>query len=185
LFRDKPLTHYLGFRKEGFLESLVLSSAFYALYMLLLAIIAYFVLRMDPFDQFLSSAFMCSVPLWFSRVDPLFLPVAAILFWLILGIVSLAFLQSFPINALSRASKKITIPLISILFIMLYNMPLLTWEWKLDDIIFLGILFPLILYKYGNSLGLVLSYTFLYEMPVRVAFLRGWGENAFWILVLM
>lgn len=70
------------------------------------------------------------------------------------------------------------------MFILLYNAPLLTGEWKLDDIIFLGVVYPTILYRYRNSLGLIVSYVALYEMPVRAAFLRGWGFDALNIVLL-
>lgn len=182
LFQDKPFTSYLGFRREGLFESLVLSSASFALPNLLLAI-AYLALGMNPLNRMLSIARECSVPSWFNHVDSRLLPFLAILFWFLGGIISFVFLQSFPIKVLSKTFRKFALPIISILFILYYNMPLLTGEWKFDDIIFLGIIFPIILYKYGNSIGLILTYTFLYEMPVRTAFLRGWGEQAFWILV--
>jgi len=184
-FGDKSFLHYLGFKREGLLDSLVLSSAPFALYNLLLATIAYLVLGVDPLSKFLTMTRECSVPPWFNQVSPAFLPIATILFWLLSGIVSFAFLQAFSIQVLSKISKKFLIPLVFILFVLYYNFPILTGKLKLDDVIFLGILFPLILYKYGNSIGLILTYTFLYEMPVRAAFLRGWGEPALWTLVSM
>ncbi len=51
--------------------------------------------------------------------------------------------------------------------------------------VFLGLLFPTVLYLYRNSLGLIVSYVALYEMPVRAAVLRGWRALALKAFLLL
>ena len=178
---------YLGFTSSSFLESLIFSSASITLPAIVLGIIAYVFYGVDLFERLFEATSNYDrylAPPWFDYVPKTFLPLVALLVWLFAGVVWFALVQAFPIQYLSRSLGIAAIPVASVMFILLYNAPLLTGEWKLDDIIFLGVVYPTILYRYRNSLGLIVSYVALYEIPVRAAFLRGWGFDALNIVLL-
>jgi len=178
----RAFREFIGFKREGLLESLIATAASFTALILVLAILAYLILGVKPLAKFIENAYTYRSTPWFDRVDPKLLPVAACMLWFISGTFHFALMQAFPYEVLSGRPKKYVIPLVSALSILYYNLPLLTGEWKLDDIVFLGVICPLIYYLYRNSLGIILNYVFFYEMPVLVAFLKGWGERAFWIL---
>jgi len=177
----RAFKEFIGFKREGLVESLTATAASFTALNLVLAILAYSILGVNPLARFIENVYTyCSTP-WFNRVDPKLLPVAAVMLWFVSGTFHFALMQAFPYEVLSGRPKKYVILLVSALSILYYNLPLLTGEWKLDDIVFLGIVCPLIYHLYRNSLGIILNYVFFYEMPVLVAFLKGWGEKAFWI----
>jgi len=97
---------------------------------------------------------------------PLWIPLFGIVYWLLGGIIAFSFWQAFSYECLEKYPKKYVIPVISVLFILLYNQPLITGDFNPIDIIWLGIIFLLIYYKFQNSLSLVVSYVFLFEGPV-------------------
>ncbi len=180
----RAFREYIGLKKEGLLESLIVTAAFFAALNLILATLAYLFLGVNPLAKLVESAYMYSSTPWFDHIDPKLLPVAAAVLWLVSGTIHFAFMQAFPYEVLFGKLKKYVVPLISALFIPFYNLPLLTGEWKPDDIVFLGIICPLIYHLCRNSLGIILNYVFFYELPVLVAFLKGWGEEAFQIFLV-
>ena len=169
---------YLGLRRRGLWDSLVITGGAFAGLYLTAALVAFAFLKMDPVARFVENARAWSAP-WFDNVDPTTLPIVAIAMWLASGVFWFGLLQAFPYEVLIRRPKKVVIPLISLSSVLLYNAPLLTGEWKVDDIVFLGVLCPLIYHLTRNSVGIILNYVFLFELPVAAAFLRGWGEAAF------
>ena len=171
------LMNYLGIRGKGFLSSLVVTGALFTIPNAALLVVAT-ALGFDVFSRYLENARRYSIP-WFSNVDPSLLPLVAITLWFIVGIMWFSLLQAYPYELLSKRSRKLVIPLIAIMFILMYNLPLVTNEWKLDDIIYLGILAPIAYHLTRNSLGIVINYVMYFEFPVAVAFLKGWGEAAF------
>ncbi|MCE4610708.1 MAG: hypothetical protein F7B17_01910 [Desulfurococcales archaeon] len=178
----------LGLTTNGFLESLVFSSAIITLAAVVLGIASYILNGTNPFNEAVKATIRYayySSPEWFNSVPLRLLPVVSLLVWFLAGIMWFTFIQAFPLNLLSRSFGPSSIPLVSLSFILLYGAPLLTGNIKLDDILFLGITYTLILYKYNNSLGLITCYVLLYEMPVRASFLVGWGLNALKVVILL
>ena len=177
----------LGLTTRNLLESLSFSSSSIAIPAIALGIIAY-IGGADPVRMIFEDVVRYlenAPPPWFSEVPNHILPLASIAVWSLVGIVWFAFLQVFPLNLLSRVAGPASVLVVSLLFILIYGAPLLTGDWKPDDIVILGVLFPIVLYRYRNSLGAVMSYVLLYEMPVRAAFLQGWGFTALKILVAL
>ncbi len=177
----------LGLTTRNLLERLSFSSSSIAIPAIALGIIAY-IGGADPVRMIFEDVVRYlenAPPPWFSEVPNHILPLASIAVWSLVGIVWFAFLQVFPLNLLSRVAGPASVLVVSLLFILIYGAPLLTGDWKPDDIVILGVLFPIVLYRYRNSLGAVMSYVLLYEMPVRAAFLQGWGFTALKILVAL
>jgi len=178
----ESLMKYLGIKSKGFLDSLIITGALFTIPNLILLIVA-IVLGVNVFSIYLENAKRYTVP-WFSRIDPSLLPIVAITLWFIVGITCFPLLQAYPYELLSRRPKKMVMPLIATMFIMVYNLPLVTSEFKLDDIIYLGILAPVAYHLTRNSLGVVVNYVMYFEFPVAVAFLKGFGEAGFSVLLI-
>ena len=109
------------------------------------------------------------------NTPPSLLPIYAILLWMGWGLL---FFHVILAKAYELSGAR-TLPAISLTLVLLYNFPLLTGEWHLDDVLFLGVIFPIIYHFTRSSAGLVISYVLLYERPVLMAFLEGWGYSAF------
>lgn len=173
LSNDK-FVELLGFRREGLWRSLVYTGALLGIVTLALALF-----NRVSIDEIVRVAMEWAksgrCPPWMDHTDPMLLPVYALVIWGISGVLSFALLVAYPYEMLGARY----LPLVSLMFVLLYNLPLVTGEWKLDDIMVLGLLFPLIYHLTRNSVGLILSYVLLFEFPVMVAFLRGWGIFAF------
>jgi len=96
---------------------------------------------------------------WFTTVGRFLLPLLATALWLVGGVISIALLQAFPYELLSLWRRGIAIPSVAAAFILLYNAPMLTGEWKADGIVFLGIAYPIV-YRYAhNSIGPIFNYS--------------------------
>lgn len=179
---------YLGFTGGNLLKSIVLSSASVFIPAAILGAAAYSLYGVNPFERLLEATIYYNrhyAPPWFDNVPRELLPLVALLVWLLAGVGWFAFVQSFPLLHLHRSLGVASIPIVSILFILLYNLPLITGDWDLGDIATLGVAYPIILYKYRNSLGLIVSYIILYEMPVRAAFLKGWGLSTLKVIIYL
>ncbi|KXB01968.1 hypothetical protein AKJ43_02775 [candidate division MSBL1 archaeon SCGC-AAA261D19] len=113
----------------------------------------------------------------------LWLPLFAIVLWALFGATSFSFLQAFPYESLREYPKKYVLPSIALLFILLYNAPLVTGEFNVCDILWLGIIFLLLYHKFRNSLSLILAYVTLFEFPVLWCFGAAWGEAAFFTVL--
>ncbi len=116
---------------------------------------------------------------WFGSVPPHLLPFAALMIWSISGLFFFTLVQSYGIEKLGKRG----VPLAVIASSLLYNAPLLTGEWKPDDLLILCLIFPLVYWISGNSLGLVISYVAMFELPVAAAFTQGWGHPGFLLIL--
>ena len=184
-----PFRGMLGLTLRSIRESIVLSSASFTLPFLILGAVE-LLGGSNPFETALKATVSYAydesrAPPWFSQVPSTLLPLYAALVWSLAGLLWFHLVQSFPLSCLSQPLGPWSLPLIQLLFILLYNAPLLTGDWKPDDIVFLGLVFPMVLYLYRNSLGLIVSYVALFEMPVRAAVLRGWGPSALKAFLLL
>ncbi len=168
----------LGLEVRGLWESLIYSGAVYSAASIILFAVAS-LLGYDPLSLLLRNAMNYKGTPWFQSLPRQFLPLAAFITWLLSGFLVFSLLVAYPYENMGRKN----LPLVMLALILFYNLPLMTGEWKLDDIIFLGLIYPLIYSKTGNSLGLVLNYVALYEFPVAVSVLIGWGETAFWFFM--
>ena len=184
-----PFREMLGLSFSGLRDSLVLSSASFSLPYLILGAIE--LLRgSNPFDTALKATLSYAydesrAPPWFSEVPTILLPLYAAMIWSLAGILWFSLVQSFPLRHLSRHLGPWSLPIVQLMSILLYNAPLVTGDWKPDDIVFLGMVFPTVLYLYRNSLGLIVSYVCFFEMPIRAAVLRGWGPSSFKVFLLL
>ncbi len=184
-----PFRGMLGLTFRDLRESLVLSSASFTLPFLILGAVE-LLGGSNPLDTALKATISYAydesrAPPWFSHVPSKLLPLYAALVWSLAGLLWFSLVQSFPLSCLSQRLGPWSLSLVQLLFILLYNAPLLTGDWKPDDIIFLGLLFPTVLYLHRNSLGLIASYVALFEMPIRAAVLRGWGAQALKAFLLL
>jgi len=164
----------LGWKKKNFSKSLLWASASLLPSNLALSIACY-VLGTDTVLTWVHTGIQPPYPAW--------LPLFGIFYWFLSGIISFSFWQAFPYECLKEYPKKYSIPIISILFILLYNQPLMTRAFYLTDIIWLGIIFVLIYHRFQNSLSLVMSYVFLFEGPVVWCFGIIFGELIFFIIL--
>jgi len=180
---DIKFSHVLGIKKEGLFGSLIFSGAILGFLSLVTLIALKLIGGIHSTDEFLkiiiTKVSTYSGTPWFNYANPTMLPFVALVVWTISGVLFFALMIAYPYEIINNPRY---LPIISLLFVFLYNNPLITGEWKPDDIIVLGILFPLIYHLTRNSIGLILSYVFLFEFPILVAFLKGWGITAFLIL---
>lgn len=112
---------------------------------------------------------------------PFWLFLFGLVFWSLSGVISFPLWQAFPYECLRDYSKKYVLPAIALPFILSYNAPLLTGAFKLGDILWLGIVFPLLYHKFRNSLSLTLAYVILFESPVLWCFGAVLGATVFLI----
>ncbi len=168
----------LGLGVKGIWESLVYFGAIYSVTSLTLMGLG-LIMGINPLSILFKNALAYRGNPWFQTVPKPFLPIAALITWTLAGLFWVPFTIAYPYEMLGRKY----LPIVMLGVILTYNSPLITWEWKLDDLLFLGVLFPLIYSRTRNSAGLIINYVALYEFPVAVAFLRGWGEPAFWSLI--
>ncbi|BES81827.1 hypothetical protein PABY_13940 [Pyrodictium abyssi] len=175
----------LGLSRRGLLESFILASAVWGVFVA--AGLAYAVARGlgagRLYEIYRGNAMTAPGPTWFSDLDPRILPVAASLFWMLTGLLCFSLVQAFILESLPRRPWS---PLLAgVLFVAMYNAPLLTGEWKMDDVIVLGMAYPVAYYMARNSIGLIGAYVAVYELPVAAAVLHGWGEGCFRVFVAL
>ena len=114
----------------------------------------------------------------FVNVWVVYLPVYALIFWGIAGIIVAYFYHSVTIELFGRRSVGIMVA--TALFALNYNAPLITNYWNLWDIVFFGFVFA---YSYSvkrNPLALLFAYL-LFEVPLWWCILAPLGE---WALVV-
>ncbi len=172
----------LGIRKEGLLESFLLSSGIIAI-MNLMAII-YAMISMNVglgaiLERARTLAETYRGAYWFEGMPSSLLPLAALVMWTAIGILYFSLIQAYGIEKLGKKGILVAIMVSA----LLYNAPLVTGQWKVDDLLILCILFPVIYWITGNSLGLVASYVIMFELPVLAAFARA-GYYSFLFMLL-
>ncbi len=116
---------------------------------------------------------------WFGSVPPHLLPLAALVIWSVSGLFFFTLVQAYGIEKLGRRGVLLAVIVSS----LLYNAPLLTGEWKPDDLLILCSIFPLVYWISGNSLGLMISYVTMFELPVAAAFTQGRGYTDFLLIL--
>jgi len=176
--KDGKFLGLLGFKREGLWRSLVYSGAALGIATVPIALFH----RVSPsriVQMAIKHASSGGWPVWMNHTSPMLLPAYAVVIWGISGILFLSLLIAYPYEILGARY----LPFISFMFTITYNLPLLTGEWVVDDVVVLGILFPVLYHMTRNSLGLIISYVLLYEYPVLVSFLKGWGMQAFVLLL--
>ena len=171
----------IGLRGRKTVSSLVVSGAFTAAPGLVLVGVA-LLMGLDLPGLVYENASRLTIP-WFEFLSGPTLPLAALAVWGLSGFVSFSLLQAFPYEIMSGERKLLPLLIVSLGFIGLYNLPLATGEWKLDDIIVLGILYPAAYAITRSSIGLIINYVALFELPLASAVLRGLGSQAFYWLM--
>ncbi|GEM_PF-3742000 len=168
-------------RRRGLLRSFILSSGV-IMALNLIAIGYWMLVRGTSLNSILRRmeelADGYKVP-WFGSVPPHLLPLAAIVIWSVSGFFYFTLVQAYGIEKLGRKGVLLAVIASS----LLYNAPLLTGEWKPDDLLILCLLFPLVYWISGNSLGLVISYVTMFELPVAAAYTQGWGHAGFLLIL--
>jgi len=176
LFLYKPVQVVLGLRREGTFRSLLWSGAIGTPIVVLL-LFGVFVIGPEEVLKFAKPGWVNSQPY------PVWLPLAALIFWSLSGIASFSLFQAFPYECLSEKPKKYVLPAIMVLWACLYNVPFLTGKWDPVDILFFGVIFTLIYHRTRNAVGLILNYVLVFEAPVLWTFWAAWGLIAFWIFL--
>lgn len=179
----REVNEMFGLRREGILESLMLAGAIYFIVVCLPAII--FILMSGANAKELITKWVESAekPRWFYEFPRELVPLIALLVWSISGIGIFVFLQAFLYECLRFKPKKYVLPLVMATTCLIYNAPLVSGAWKPDDILVLGVLYPLVYHKTRNSVGLILTYVLIFEAPVLWAFWFGWGWTVFWYFI--
>ena len=166
----RSLLRLLGFRKEGILRSFLWANAF--LLPLLVTLLG--IVSISGPESFLANAGVtlpaAPIPQWY----PFFASTA----WIFGGLTVFPFLQAYPYEKMAGLPKRYVVPLIAILWVGLYNAPLVTGAVIWDDIVFFGFLFTTAYHKSRNSIGLVAAYV-LAELPVWAIFAGTWGVAVF------
>ncbi len=156
----------LGLRRDGILSGFLWANAFLLpLTIFLLGM----VLATGP-ESLLANA---PVPLPTAPI-PLWYPLFASTAWVFGGSTAFPFLQAYPYEKMIDRPKKCVIPLVALLWVGIYNAPLVTGVVISDDIVFFGILFTVAYHKSRNSIGLVATYV-LAELPVWSLVAGTWG----------
>ena len=107
-----------------------------------------------------------------------FLPLYALIFWAICGIMVAYFYHAVTYELFGKSNRFVGILSATILFALNYNQPFLTSFWSIEDILFFGLLFA---YSYSvkkNPLALLSAYL-LSEVPLWWCVLAPFGENVF------
>ena len=121
---------------------------------------------------------------WLLHVSPRpYVPLVALLTWSLSGISYFMLFQAFLYEILAERPRRCVLPAIWVLSCLLYNAPLMTGSWKLDDMLILGVLFPLVYARTRCSVGLIVTYVLVYEAPIKWAFWFSGGWLAFWALL--
>ncbi len=168
--RARSLLRLLGFRKEGMLRSFLWANAFL---LPLMVILIRIVLVSGP------ESLLANAPVTFpSSPIPPWYPFFASTAWILGGLTAFPFLQAYPYEEMAGLPKRFVVPLVAILWVGLYNAPLVTGAVIWDDIVFFGFLFTTAYHKSRNSIGLVAAYV-LAELPVWVLFAGTWGVAVF------
>jgi len=94
-------------------------------------------IRLIGIDIVLSAA----KPSWVEVPISLGTVVLAILFWILIGILSFAFYQAVPYEILLPLSRKLAVPIVATFWSGLYNSPLLTGKLDPVDVLFFGLAF--------------------------------------------
>lgn len=160
----------IGWAKKNFLESFLWASV-------LLSPLAFSTLVMTY-----TSGMEMAMKRWNIGISPPYpswLPLFGLAFWSLSGMIFFSFCQAFPYECLQKYPKRYVLPVVALLFILLYNAPLVTGEFRPDDILWLGVIFLLMYHKFRNSLSLILAYVVLFEGPVLWCFKAGWGSKVF------
>ena len=142
------------------------------------------------------------VPSWFFIAPRPIIPLIAMLRWIIGGIITFSIIAGFSIELLDRNEvlTKRTAFLVFLILCGFYNAPLTYFLYgklitvslvgEIIDIVMLGI--GLMIYiKTRNALGIIIAYALIYEGPVNIAILFGWGAigyilwQIFWLLVVL
>ncbi len=106
------------------------------------------------------------------------LPVFALIFWGINGLIVAYFYHSATYELFERAGRPAGVAAATTLFTLNYNAPLLSNYWNTWDIAFFGFIFA---YSYSvkrNPLALFTTYL-LFEVPLWWCILAPFGEKAF------
>ncbi len=180
---ERRFPELIGLRCRNALPSLFVSGAFITVPGLALIGVAA-VTGLDLLGLLYGNASRLSIP-WFSYVSGPALPLLAVAVWSISGLTWFSLLQAFPYEVMGGGRRLLSLIIVSLGFIGLYNLPLVTGEWKLDDIVMLGVAYPIAYALTRSSVGLIINYVFLFELPVASAVLKGLGDQAFWGFVAL
>ncbi len=133
---DEDFVGLLGFRREGFWRSLIYTGALLGIGITLALFYHQFSIN-EIVRTAIEHAKAGRWPTWIDYTNPVLLPVYALIIWSISGVLFFALLVAYPYEILGAKY----LPLISLMFVLIYNLPLITGEWILDDIG--GVRYPL------------------------------------------
>ena len=166
----RPLLRLLGLRKKGILRSFLWANA---VLLPLMVILLGSVLVSGP-ESLLVNA---QVPFPVPPIPPWY-PIFGSTAWVLGGLTAFPFLQAYPYEEMNGLPKRYVVPLIVVLWVGLYNAPLITGAVIWDDIVLFGFLFAVAYHKSRNSIGLVAAYV-LAELPVWSLIAGTWGIGVF------
>lgn len=146
----------LGIRKHNFVNSFLWAAALSTPIPLLWLIGT----QVVGFDMLIAAK-----PSWANPPVSQQVLISAILLWILAGIVAFVFWEAFPYEFMKDFPRRLVIPLIAVLWVGLYNTPLLTGKFDPFDVIFFGFLFTLVYHKARNSMGILMAYL-LNENPL-------------------
>jgi hypothetical protein len=158
----------IGFKRENFVKSLLLASA-------VLTPIQIFIVVEANLVGVNSFTTRMAIP-WLSPPYQPWLPMYTIVLWLLSGLISFSIFQAFPHSLLKN--YRYSIIAIAVLWVGLYNAPLLTGQFLVEDILLLGILFLVVYHYTKNALGLIIIYVLAYEGPILWTIGVAWGTGA-------
>lgn len=157
----KPSASY----SEGLIHILTLMLPLYAY-----SVVAMFIFGMKRF-------YLMGKPEFVDVWNP-FLPLYALLFWAICGIMVAYFYHAVSYELFGKSNRFVGILSATILFALNYNQPFLTGFWNIEDILFFGLVFA---YSYSvkkSPLALLSAYL-LSEVPLWWCILGSLGELGF------
>ena len=106
-----------------------------------------------------------------------YLPIFALIFWGINGLVVAYFYHSVTYELFEKRNK-VGVGAATALFVLNYNAPLLSNYWNIGDIVFFGFIFAYSHSVNRNSLALLSTYL-LFEVPLWWCILAPLGEITF------
>jgi hypothetical protein len=153
----------IGFRKKGLIESLLLASAL----SIFGPVAQLYTISTSGLNSLIQGLLGYPGSLYLILHS---LP-DSLLFFSMVGVLAFGFFQAFPYSLLNSVEDHLIIPLLVILWAVLYGAAniVMGTPLSLGDIGLFGVIFLLIYRHTGNSLGPILAYVLLAEEPAWVA----------------
>lgn len=147
----------------------------------ILVVIVWFILF--GFNLDMNAIYLQAKPAFVSSWN-VYLPIFALIFWGINGLVVAFFYHSVTYELFEKRGRLVGMGSATALFILNYNAPLLSNYWNIGDIVFFGFIFA---YSYSvkrNPLALLSAYL-LFEVPLWWCILAPFGERVFEVYFIL